>query len=79
MNRPTKLGAIWGAIIAGVGAIPVLYPLFFFISADDQTLAGGVDAFLQCIMYDACIAFVGALCGALIGGVIFLFTKGTRG
>ena len=79
MNRPTKLGAIWGAIIAGVAAIPVLYPLFFFISADDQTFAGGVDALLQCIMYDACIAAVGALCGALIGGVISLFTKGTRG
>jgi hypothetical protein len=73
------LGAMWGAIIAGVAGIPVLYPLFFFISADDQTFAGGVSALFQCMMYDACLAFGGALCGALIGWVISLFTKGTRG
>ena len=79
MNRPTKLGAMWGAIIAGVVAIPVLFPMFFFISADNQTFAGGVAAFLQCMMYEACLAFVGALAGALIGGVIYLFTKGTGG
>ena len=78
MNKPTKLGAICGAAIAGLAAIPILFLMFFFFSADDQTLAGAVGAIFQCIVYGGVIAFGGALCGALIGGVIFLFTREIR-
>ena len=75
MNKPTKLGAICGAAIAGLAAIPILFPMFFFFSADDQTLAGAIGAIFQCIVYGGVIVFGGALCGALIGGVIFLFMR----
>ncbi len=75
MKKLTKLGMIWGAAIAGLVAIPFLFPLIFFISADNQTFAGATAAIVQCLFYEAIIMCGGALFGGLIGRVVSPFTK----
>lgn len=70
MNRSTKLGMIWGATLAGVVAIPALWPMIFFFSADDQSFTGMARAIFSCALLAGVIALAGSLLGGIIGAIL---------
>lgn len=74
MKRPTKLGAIWGATLAALAATPALWPMIFFLSADDQSFSGMARAVVVCVLVGGVITLAGSLLGGLIGSLISRFS-----
>jgi hypothetical protein len=72
IDRPIRAGAIWGAVLAALPAIPIAFIFIIFATAEDRdpgvwsviaTIAIG-------ILIGGIIILCGAMLGAMIGGVV---------
>lgn len=76
-KKPITFGAICGASIAALPAI--FLALTFFIIASELNQNPGVwpivGVILLAVLYAGVIMFVGALCGAVIGGFVSRLTR----